>query len=455
MNVCEILIENILNTHFENFDREVVAGAKNRIIDVIGCMIAGANLPPSPMMVDMVKEWGGKEESTILVYGNRAPAHNVGMVNTIMARLLDFEPVGPVVKGKRNMVHLSATTVPTAFAIAEQRGISGKELITAIITGDDLASRIMTASDYTIDSGWEAMGLVPAFGATAIAGRLSGFDRKTMLNAFGIVLNQLAGTVQSVYEGTHAFVLPQGLASRDGIFSAELAGRGFTGVENALTGRYGFFDLYCKTYSPEILTQDLGKEFYSDSILKLYPSCGGNHAAINCALELAYKYDIQIEDITVITLRVSPGTYASFLGQPFEITAFPPATARFNLRYNVANALIRKSVKIEHFTDEFVRDGRVYELCKKIDLAILPPSENMAAILEIKMKDGKELSQGTDTIKGSPNSPLSEKEIRDKFRSNIAFSDTVTGKNAEEALDTLEHLEEVDDIKQLVSLLIA
>jgi 2-methylcitrate dehydratase PrpD len=455
MNVCETLIENILTTRFEIFSPEIVACAKNRIIDIIGCLIAGANLPPSPSMVDMVQEWGGKEESTILVYGVKAPAHNVGMVNTIMSRLLDFEPVGPVVKGKRNMVHLSASTVPTAFAVAEQTGAGGKELITALILGDDLASRIITASDYTIDSGWEAMGIVPPFGTAAIAGRLRGFGKEQMLNTFGIVLNQLAGTVQNVYEGTHAFVLPQGLASRDGIFSAELAGRGFTGVKNALTGKFGFFDLYCKTYSPEVLTQDLGREFYSDSILKKYPSCGGNHAAISCALELANRYDIIIDEIDRIILGVSHETYASFLGQPFEITPFPPATARFNLRYNVANALLRKSVKLEHFTEDYIRDKKLYELTKRIDLTVLPPSGNIIANLDIRMKDDRIFSQNTDTIKGSPNNPLSDEEIRDKFRSNVAFSNTVTGKNAEKVLDLLEHLEEVDDIIQIISLLVA
>jgi 2-methylcitrate dehydratase PrpD len=455
MNVCEQLAENVLNTRFESFDYETVAGAKNRIIDVIGCSVAAANQPPAPMMVDMVREWGGKEESTILVHGNRAPAHNVAMVNTIMARVLDFEPVGPVVKGKRNMVHLSATTVPTAFAVAELMGTDGKELTTALILGDDLASRIITASDYTIDSGWEAMGIVPAFGAAAIAGRLGGLSKDQMVNAFGIVLNQLAGTVQNVYEGTHAFVLPQSLASRDGIFSAELARRGFTGVKNALTGRYGFFELYCRMYHPEILTEELGREFYADSILKIYPSCGGNHAAIYCALDIANKYDVQTDDVEEITLGVSPATYASFLGQPFEITAFPPATARFNLRYNVASALLRKSVHVEHFTDEFVRDAHVYELAGKVNLTGLPPSGNLAAVLEIKMKDGRMLSQGTDTIKGSPNNPLSDREIREKFRSNIAFSNMVTGKNAEEALDMLEHLDEVDDVKKVIALLVA
>jgi 2-methylcitrate dehydratase PrpD len=228
MNVCKLLAENILNTRFEDFDQDVIENAKNRIIDVIGCTIAGANIPPSTMLADMVRDWGGKGESTILVHGGKVLAHNAGMVNTVMARVLDYEPIGP------NRLHRSATTIPAAFAVAEQKGANGKELITALVLGEDLASRIIAASEHHADMGWEPMGTVNTFGAAAIAGKLGGFNEYQMLNAFGIALDQLAGTVQSVMDGTHAFVLPQALATRAGIFSAELAGRGFTGVKDAL-----------------------------------------------------------------------------------------------------------------------------------------------------------------------------------------------------------------------------
>jgi 2-methylcitrate dehydratase PrpD len=455
VNICKQLARNILGTRFETFNQETVDSAKKRIIDVIGCLIAGASLPPSPMLVDMVKDWGGNEESTILAYGGKAPAHNVGMVNTMMARLLDFEPVGPIVNGKQNLVHLSSTTVPTAFAIAEQNGVGGKELITALILGDDLASRIISASDYSFDSGWEANGTVPAFGAAAIAGRLGRFDENKMLNAFGIVLNQMAGTVQNVWDGTHAFVLPQGLATRAGIFSAELARRGFTGIKDSLLSKYGYFNLYCRTYHTEILTEELGKKFYSDGIFKIYPSCGGNHAAIEYALEIVNKHDIETEDIDEVTLGVFPATQDTFLAQPFEIQAYPPATARFNLRYNVANVLLRKSVRIEHFTEELIRDSKVVALAKKVKLTNLSPSEQPTTFLNIKMKDGREFSVVRDPSGVRPHRPVSEEEIRDKFKANVAFSNMVKSKNAEEALNMLEHLEEVDDIRQIINLLVA
>jgi 2-methylcitrate dehydratase PrpD len=405
-----------------------------------------------------VREWGGKEESTILVHGGRALAQNVGMVNTIMARLLDFEPISPIVDGKVNLVHLSATTIPTAFAVAEQKDAGGKELITALILGDDLAARIMAASEHHGDLGWEPMGTVTAFGATAVAGRLSGFNEVQMLNALGIALDQIGGTVQSVFEGTHAFVLPQGLATRAGIFSADLAKRGFTGVKDPLLSKYGYFNLYCQNSHPEVLTKDLSKKFYAEGSFKKYPSCGGTHGAITCALDIVSKNDIEIEDISEVTLGVLPGSNEGFLGflaQPFEIGDYPPATAKFNLRYSVANALARKSSKVEHFTDEFIRDKKVGGLARKVKLTSLSPSEKPTTFLNIKMKDGREFSAVLDTSRRGPSGPSSKEELEEKFRSNVAVSNTVSNKNAEEALDMLEHIDEVDDIKQIINLLVA
>ena len=45
-------------------------------------------------------------------------------------------------------------------------------------------------------------------------------------------------------------------------------------------------------------------------------------------------------------------------------------------------------------------------------------------------------------------------EIEEKFRTNVAFSKTVSNKNAVEALDMLNRLEEIDNINKVVQLLI-
>ncbi len=163
MTIMDELVRYIKETQFETIPEEVVEHAKKRIIDVIGCAIAGSKSPAYPAIIDLVREWGGKEESTILApNAGKVPAHNAAMVNGVLASAFDFDPCGALVEGKSAGGHNSSTTIPTALAVAEQKAAGGKELLTALILGDDITSRMLVASDYAaskgITAGWDAEG---------------------------------------------------------------------------------------------------------------------------------------------------------------------------------------------------------------------------------------------------------------------------------------------------------
>jgi 2-methylcitrate dehydratase PrpD len=457
MSIIAEMIRNVLETPFEAFDQLTLARAKDRIIDVIGCLIGGANASGCSMMVDLVREWGGKKESTILVHGGKVPAHNAALVNCVMTRSYDFEPTGAYVEGKSTPAHLSGTTGPTAITVAEQKAASGKELLTALILGDDLASRITAASQLNIDSGFDCTGTVNAFGATAIAGRLWGLNEHQMLNAFGIVLNQLAGSFQNIFDGAHSFKLPQGLAAHAAIFVVSLANKGFTGIKDPLLSKYGYFSLYCKTYQLEVLTRDLGKNFYADYTCKPYPCCRSNHAAIECALELTATNGIKPEDIDEVVVDITPTALDFAVGQPFKIREVPQIDGAFNLQYTVASALLRKNIKLEYFTEEFVRDPKIIDLINKIRLTpTMPLDKPLGARVKIKMKQGNEYDKRIDMPKGNGIfTPLTKADMRKKYFDNVAFSKTVSMEKAEKVLNLIERIEEVDNINRIIKLLVA
>lgn len=457
MSIIAELTRNVLETPFEAFDSTTIDRAKNRIIDVVGCLIGGANGPGCSMLIDLVREWGGKKESTILVHGGKVPAQNAALVNCVMARSYDFEPTGAYVENKSTPAHLSGTTGPTAITVAEQKAASGKELLTALVLGDDLASRITAASQLNIDSGFDCTGTVNAFGATAIAGRLWGLNEHQMLNAFGIVLNQLAGSFQNIFDGVHSFKLPQGLAARAAIFSVALASKGFTGIKDPLLSKYGYFALYCKTYQLEVLTKDLGKKFYADYTCKPYPCCRSNHAAIECVLEINRVNNIKPEDIDEIVVDITPTALDFAVGQPFKIRDIPQIDASFNLQYTVASALLRKDVKLEHFTEEFVRNPQITELINKIRLTpAMPLDKPLGARVRIKMKQGNEYEKKVDMPRGNGIfTPLTTADMRTKYFDNVAFSQTISRDNAEKLLGLIERIEEVDNINKIIKLLVA
>lgn len=450
------LVRNILDTTYDRFDENVKDQARKRIIDVLGCMIGGAKAPGCSILYNLVREWGGKAEATIFCYGDKVPAHNAALVNSVMARSYDFEPCGCTVNGKTLPAHISGTTVPTALAMAEFQGLSGRDFLTAMILGDDLAARIYAASNIDLDVGFEPTGIANMFGATAIAGKLRNLNEQQMLHAFGIALNQLSGTFQNIFDGAHTFKLPQGLAARGGIFSTALSSKGFTGVKDALFSKYGYFSLYCKSVDAGILTKDLGTKFYANTTFKAYPCCRSTHAAIDCALGLLEKNPINCEEIDGVYIDIAPIAYDFAVGQPFVIGEVPQANASFSLRYTVANALLRKGVLLEHFTESSIRDERIQKFAERIQFRTNISSDTpLAAGITVKMKDGQKYEKYVDMPKGNENlQPLTDSEKEDKYIQNITFSQYIRLDRAEKARNLVHHIEDQDTIAEIVKLLV-
>jgi 2-methylcitrate dehydratase PrpD len=349
--------------------------------------------------------------------------------------------------------------VPAAITAAEWTHAGGKELITALILGEDIAIRVSAASRYTPGGGWDSPGIVNKFGTVAIAARLMGLNERQITNAFGTILDQLAGSFQSISDGAHSFKLGQGLAARDGIITAEMAQKGWVGARDPLQGKHGYFSLYCQGSDPEILTDKLGKEFYGGRCTyKAYPGCGWTHPVIECALDLVNRQGIDAENIEQITVNVAPMHLDSPLDQPFLLGDFPQGNASFSYRYSVANALLRKSSRPEHYTEEYIRDPEVGALARKVTIMsdMTPDDRPDSAEVRVKLQNGRDYSARVKASKGNPLFyPLTQNEIIEKFRNNVSFSRTVSEQNAEKALDMINDLEKVDDTGELVALLIA
>jgi 2-methylcitrate dehydratase PrpD len=455
MSVTARLVENVLNTPFERIDPSVVDRARGRLIDTIGCILGGARASGCSLLLDLTREWGGAKEASILVHGVKVPAHHAALLNCVMARSYDFDPVSPVVAGESIPAHISATTVPVAIAAAERAGASGKELLAALVLGDDLASRVIAASQFDRGSGFEPTGFANAFGAVAIAGRLLNLNEKQILDAFGIVLNQLSGTFQNIYDGAHTFKLPQGLSAQAGLFSVALAKRGFTGVEDPFFSPGGYFALYCKTPRMELLTHNLGKEFFADNTCKPFPGCRMNHSAIEATLNLVHSHNLRAEDVDEVVVSVTARARQFVIGQPFVIRRVPEVDAAFNLTYGVASVLLRRSVELKHFTEPFVRDPMIGDIIDRIKLtAGIPDGKPLGARVSVRTKRGTEYEAEVAVPKGHGTlTPFSKAEERRKFLGQAAFCGSLSVMNAEDALSALDRIEEVDHMADVVKLL--
>jgi 2-methylcitrate dehydratase PrpD len=453
----ELMLENALVARFEDFDKDTLETTKYRIIDTLGCLIGGATDAGNPELVKLIKETGGKEEATVLIYGGRVPAAAAALVNCIMARSFDFGAVSPLVEGVSWPGHISETTVPTALTLGEVANANGRDMITALLVGDDIAARILAASGFGFSLGWDGVGTVNTFGVTAMAGRFLGLNKAQLRNAFGIALNQLGTTFQSFWDGTTAFKLPQGLAARGGITSARLAKAGWTGPEDALLSRFGYYQMFtegCK--KPQALTDDLGRKYYYDGTIKPYPCCRITHAAIEAALALLKKFNFKAGDIESVNLDVAPGGIDHIVGHPFQIGAFPHGNAAFSYEYTVATAFLFGGVRPEHFTEKAIRSPQVAEFIKKIKLTAVEDVAFEKARMTVTLRDGRKLTETVVDVKGDPlTNPMTREEIIAKFWMNVDFSQKISKNKADELLDKLLNLEKVDSVRELIPLLVA
>jgi len=452
MDIIEKLVKTVVNTKYEDLPQEAVEVTKRDILDTFGVLIAGATAQGCETIVDLIKDWGGKRESTILIHGGKVPAYNAALANSTMARALDFD--NAVDKG----MHPCASAVPTALAIAERcGGVSGKEFLTAIALGQDLGERINIASTR---GGFDTTGTCWVFGATATAGRILGLDKDKMSHALGIAFNRAAGSFQSNVDGALVVRVIEGFTSSSGIISALLAQRGITGTKNTLQGQWGFFSLFSRDEGAlEALTDGLGERFEGVRFfVKLYPSCGATLSATDAVLELVQEHDIKSGNVAEIIANVPKRLY-DLVGHPFSIRENPQVDAQFSLQYTLANALVRGSPKLEHFTEKFIKDSEVLEIAKRVRPVLKPEVEKqgvaISALVEIRMNNGEQYSKFVEYPKGHPQHPLTKEEIREKFRNCVAYAPKPLPKeNTEDLLKMVDNLECVEDISEIVKLLV-
>ncbi|NUA26927.1 MmgE/PrpD family protein [Cupriavidus basilensis] len=451
------LVDHALNTRFESFDHEVVEAARMRLVDTLGCTIGGANASGNLAFLDLIRSWGGTSQATILSHGDRVPLQYAAMMNSLMARSFDFEVAGPEPEGVNagKMVgHVCSTTEPTALSVAEFTGASGKELLAAVILGGDIGARMAVADEFNFDQSFEVCGTANAFGATALVGRLMGLNHQQLVNAFGILLNLMAGSFQSLWDGVHTFKLPGAMAAFNAVLAVQLSLRGFTGAKDPLTSQQGYFALYGNNPKPENALADLGRVYYVKGMHKLHPSCYGNHNPIESALEIVRSHAFDLADVESVTLEVPPNRIKHFLNQNVEADDCQPRSL-FSIPYGVANVLMRKEVRIEHYTDEYTRVPALLDLVRKVRLVPnLPLGKNHAGKLTVILKNGQSLSAYRESPLGWKDNPVTAGQVWDKYWRNIDFSATVSRENAATALGMLERLEEVRDVASLASCLV-
>src|SRR6516164_2129344 len=214
------LADYAASCRYEDIPPDVVDRAKQCITDTIAAVIFGYDLPWSRMLVAFAAKNGVGGNSRILGLGApRVNAPAAALANGALAHAFEMDNLTWPSTG----VHPGATLLTSGLAVAQERGIGGRELITAIVAGAEVMIRIGRATKHSNEGrGFHAPGTTGPFGAAIACGRLMGFDTERMRNALGIAGSLACGLLEFARAGNGAMVkrLHLGRAAESGVLAA-------------------------------------------------------------------------------------------------------------------------------------------------------------------------------------------------------------------------------------------
>jgi 2-methylcitrate dehydratase PrpD len=436
------LAEYAVGLRYDDLPRHVIQRAKDCITDTVAVIVLGNGMPWSRIVVNYAQRIGAGGRSRILgAPGPALHAPAAALANGTLAHAFESDNLTKPGAG----VHPGATLLPPGLAIAQERGNSGRELITAVVAGFEVMYRIGYATKHSNERrGFHAPGTTGPFGAAVAAGVLLNLDAEAMTNALGIAGSMAAGLMEFARSGTGAMVkrLHLGRAAEAGVVAASLAADGFTGPTSVIEGEAGFLKVFCTEWDLADVTRGLGTEYATMNLcLKRFPVHMTAQTGVQAVLELQGEHGFtgaQVDRVTVAgTERMAT---INNIRNPTDIMM-----AQYSIPFCVALALFRDPRDPVSFDDSALADARIRAMCDRVAITVADPPTKVAgaSIVTIQLKDGRTFTREVDEFNGTPARPLDRNELRDKFTTLTRIR---YGKEAGGLFERLQNLENETDL---------
>jgi len=441
----------VINLSFNRIEKQTIEYAKKAILDTIGVAVGGSNTKASSMLDNFIRNFGDKEESSTVGKGSfRTSCLNAALVNGFKAHVLDYDDIYPEMSG-----HPSAPLVSAIISLGEKEEISGEKFLEAYIAGFEIQSRLAEVIFPEHDKkGWHSTSTTGVMGAAAASAKILNLNLKEVNTALGIAGSLACGLRQNF--GTMTKPLHVGNASKNGIFAALLAQKGFTAYEDILDATYG----YCKVFSgKEDIDYEKWAKFFGKPLvlslpnvgLKKYPSCFATHQALDVIFSLLSENNFDYEDIKEVRCETAPRSLRvlSYHSPDTEVEA------KFSMEYCIARAIIDKKLGLEQFTIAKIRDPRVKELETKVKFTVHPQQQKEEGFgfssVTVILKNGDHLKKEVIRPSGSPINTINREALLSKYFD--CTQKVLPQNNIDQSLDYLENLEKLDNIKRLTSVI--
>jgi 2-methylcitrate dehydratase PrpD len=437
---------------YADLPAEVVAKAKECVLDALGCCLFGVTQPWTQMVLDMTAEQGGAPQACVPGTDFRTSVSQAVLVSATAGHGFELDDIHAAAH-----LHPGSLCVPVALALAEWRQTpDGRALLTAIVAGYEAGLRVgLAATGSHFMRGYHFQGTCGVFAAAATAAHVLKLSAEQTRHAFGIAGSQAAG-LMAAQEGAMVKRMHCGRAAQSGVYAALLAARGFTGIPNVLEAPYGgFLSAYTDTCQPQQLTADLGRHWrILEMGYKPYASAASTHTAIHALATVMKESALRADDIAQINLHCSTMAHRHCA---WPYTPQGVTSAQMSLFYTLAAMAHDGEVLTDQFGEARLSDPALLEFMQRIRIDVDSAYDvggdatRHESRMEVVTRDGRRFELHAQYRKGSPQNPMNREERYAKFR-RLA-SAVLNQTKVEQTIAEVESLEQAASVERLALLL--
>src|SRR5215831_15898033 len=416
----------------------VLEKAKHHILDTLGAMISGAELPPGRAAIRFATSYGGEKISTVAASKVLCGPIEAALANGVLAHSDETDDSWP------NGWHPGCNVVPAALAIGEQFGISGAHFLRAVALGYDVGARVLVAlRPGVFDTHKSTHSIGGIFGSGAAAGCAASLNAQQMRWLLDYTAQQSSGIAAWDRDTDHiekGFVFG-GMPARDGVTAAVLVQSGWTGVDDVLSGDDNFLLANAPHGDPNALADQLGERYEIERTNIKKWTVGSPIQAPLDALEIMLKRrPINPDEVRDIVVRMNPGSVVDNREMPDVC-----------IQHMLAVMLIDKNVTFRSAHDKArMQDPLVLRHRAKVRLDPGAPGSRVPLIV-VTLTDGTHLSEDVTAVLGTVNNRMTREQVIAKCRDLTA---PVLGPQAGEALiKTAMNIENLKNVRELRPLL--
>lgn len=382
------LAEYAAALRYEDIPTDVVEAAKNTIADGIACCVFGYRFPWSQAIVRYAQQSGAGKSA---VLGPGAPLLHppfAALVNGALAHSFELDAGTRVGVG----AHPFGTVFTAALPVAQDKGLSGRQLLTAFVAGSEVMLRIGRATGRSNEHrGFHAPGTTGPFGAATACGLLLGLDTERLLNAIGIAGSVASGLRQFAFSEGGGMVkrLHFGRGAEGGVLAASLAAEGFDGPHDVLEGEAGFLKVFCDRYDVAELTRGLDGSIFlvREIAMKRFGTHGTSQIPLQTLLEIRNSHPFAYEDIESIHIAAA----REAVEHHDNLSPADLMQAQYSVPFCIALACVRDVRDPRALDESALIDPAIRAVIQRVHYETGDITDKKTCRMTVTLKDGRVL----------------------------------------------------------------